>query len=231
MAPPAIGRDEREYGGDREYYLATAADRVFLMPSSPLDLRGLVTYQLFLRGTFDKVGAYPDMHHIGDYKTAINQLTEKGYTRAHKGVDFGVPKGTPIMAAGSGVIVDAGWNNGGYGNYVRIRHDTTYSTAYAHLSRISGGVTRGARVQQGQIIGSVGMTGLATGPHLHYEVLVHDTQVNPLSIKMPIGKKLEGRDLIAVLLWQHRARDVSKRAAGLQQRDQIAERLRPLQLG
>jgi protease-4 len=76
-----------EYGGDREYYLASAADRVFLLPSSPLDLRGLATYQVFLRGTLDKVGAYPDMHHIGDYKTAVNQLTEKGYTRAHKEMD------------------------------------------------------------------------------------------------------------------------------------------------
>src|SRR5207237_5833887 len=76
-----------EYGGDREYYLASAADRVFLLPSSPLDLRGLVTYQVFLRGTLDKIGAYPDMHHIGDYKTAVNQLTEKGYTRAHKEMD------------------------------------------------------------------------------------------------------------------------------------------------
>jgi protease-4 len=76
-----------EYGGDREYYLATAADRVFLMPSSPLDLKGLATYEVFLRGTLDKIGAYPDMHHIGDYKTAPNQLTEKGYTRAHREMD------------------------------------------------------------------------------------------------------------------------------------------------
>src|SRR3954469_24353807 len=76
-----------EYGGDREYYLATAADKVFLMPSSPLDLSGVATYQVFLRGTLDKVGAYPDLHHIGDYKTASNQLTEKGYTRAHKEMD------------------------------------------------------------------------------------------------------------------------------------------------
>ncbi len=76
-----------EYGGDREYYLATAADRIFLMPSSPLDLNGVATYQVFLRGTFDKIGAYPDLHHIGDYKTASNQLTEKGYTRAHKEMD------------------------------------------------------------------------------------------------------------------------------------------------
>ena len=76
-----------EYGGDREYYLATAADRVFLMPSSPLDLTGIATYEVFLRGTLDKIGAYPDLHHIGEYKTAPNQLTEKGYTRAHKEMD------------------------------------------------------------------------------------------------------------------------------------------------
>jgi protease-4 len=76
-----------EYGGDKEYYLASAADRVFLMPSSALDLNGVATYQVFLRGTLDKIGAYPDLHHIGDYKTASNQLTEKGYTRAHKEMD------------------------------------------------------------------------------------------------------------------------------------------------
>jgi protease-4 len=76
-----------EYGGDREYYLATAADRIFLMPASPLDLKGLATYEVFLRGTLDKIGAFPDLHHIGDYKTAPNQLTEKGYTRAQKEMD------------------------------------------------------------------------------------------------------------------------------------------------
>ena len=76
-----------EYGGDREYYLATAADRVFLMPASPLDLNGIATYELFLRGTLDKIGAYPDLHHIGDYKTAVNTFTEKGYTATHKEMD------------------------------------------------------------------------------------------------------------------------------------------------
>src|SRR5881394_469980 len=76
-----------EYGGDREYYLATAADKVFLMPSAPLDLTGIATYQLFLRGTFDKIGAIPDLHRIGDYKTAVNTFTEKGYTAAHKQMD------------------------------------------------------------------------------------------------------------------------------------------------
>ena len=74
-----------EYGGDREYYLATAADKVFLMPSTSLDLTGVATYELFLRGTLDKIGAYPDLHHIGDYKTAVNTFTEKGYTAAHRG--------------------------------------------------------------------------------------------------------------------------------------------------
>src|SRR5690242_7293271 len=76
-----------EYGGDREYYLATAADKIFLMPSTPLDLTGVATYELFLRGTLDKIGAYPDLHHVGDYKTAVNTFTEKGYTAAHKEMD------------------------------------------------------------------------------------------------------------------------------------------------
>src|SRR5216117_1487404 len=76
-----------EYGGDREYYLATAADKVFLMPSSPLDLVGVATYELFLRGTLDKIGATPDLHHIGNYKTAVNTFTEKGFTPAHKEMD------------------------------------------------------------------------------------------------------------------------------------------------
>src|SRR5262245_16785887 len=76
-----------EYGGDREYYLATAADKVFLMPAAPLDLTGVATYQLFLRGTLDKIGAYPDLHHIGDYKTAVNTFTEKAYTPPHKEMD------------------------------------------------------------------------------------------------------------------------------------------------
>src|SRR5882672_112370 len=76
-----------EYGGDREYYLATAADKIFLMPSSPLHLAGVASYELFLRGTLDKIGAYPDLHHIGDYKTASNTFTEKGFTPAHKEMD------------------------------------------------------------------------------------------------------------------------------------------------
>jgi len=117
-----------------------------------------------------------------------------GYSRMHRGVDFGAPPGTPIMAAGDGVIEMAGLN-GEYGNYVRIRHNESYSTAYAHMSRIAVGVRRGAVVHQGQVIGFVGATGLATGPHLHYEVLAHDHQINPMSIKVPSGRQLAGVEL------------------------------------
>lgn len=117
-----------------------------------------------------------------------------GFSKMHKGIDFGVPPGTPIMAAGDGSIEMAG-PNGAYGNYVRIRHGNGFATAYAHMSRIAQGVHTGRRVMQGQIIGFVGSTGRSTGPHLHYEVLQGSAQVNPLSIKVPTGVKLTGRDL------------------------------------
>jgi murein DD-endopeptidase MepM/ murein hydrolase activator NlpD len=117
-----------------------------------------------------------------------------GYSRMHRGVDFGAPAGTPIMAAGDGVIDMAGLN-GEYGNYVRIRHNDSYSTAYAHMSRVAPGLHRGTAVHQGQIIGFVGATGLATGPHLHYEVLAHDHQINPMSVKVPSGRQLAGAEL------------------------------------
>ena len=116
-----------------------------------------------------------------------------GYTKVHKGIDFAAPRGTPIMAAGRGVVVDARWH-GGYGRYVRIRHNATYTTAYAHMSRFAKGLRRGARVRQGQIIGYVGTTGRSTGPHLHYEVLRNNRQVNPLSVKLPTGRTLHGAE-------------------------------------
>ena len=114
-----------------------------------------------------------------------------GYTKIHRGVDFAAPRGTPIMAAGRGVITAAG-RNGAYGLYVRIRHNATYSTAYAHMRAIARGVRRGRRVRQGQTIGFVGSTGRSTGPHLHYEVLRNNRQTNPLRLKLPTGKKLAG---------------------------------------
>jgi murein DD-endopeptidase MepM/ murein hydrolase activator NlpD len=117
-----------------------------------------------------------------------------GYGLMHKGIDFAAPSGTPIYAAGSGRVVTAG-RNGGYGNYIRVRHSGEYSTAYAHLSRFAKGVKAGQRVRQGQVIGYVGTTGRSTGPHLHYEVLRNDQQVNPLQIKQPPTTQLAGADL------------------------------------
>jgi len=117
-----------------------------------------------------------------------------GYNKMHKGIDFAAPRGTRIMAAGNGVVVAAG-RNGGYGLYIRIRHNTTYSTAYAHMRAIAKGVRRGRRVRQGQTIGYVGSTGRSTGPHLHYEVLRNNRQVNPLGLKLPTGRTLKGAEL------------------------------------
>ncbi|HYD70526.1 M23 family metallopeptidase [Azospirillum sp.] len=119
-----------------------------------------------------------------------------GYSKMHKGMDFGAPTGTPVYAAGNGVVEEAG-GNGAYGNYVRIRHNTEVSTAYAHLSRFAKGVKRGMRVDQGDVIGFVGSTGRSTGPHLHYEVLKAGHQVNPKAIDLPTGEKLAGRELQA----------------------------------
>ena len=117
-----------------------------------------------------------------------------GYSLMHKGVDFGAPIGTPIYAAGDGVIQQIGPFSG-YGNYIRIKHTTQYATAYGHISRFAGGFRVGSHVRQGQVIAYVGMTGRATGPHLHYEVLVNGKQINPQSIKLPTGEKLLGKDL------------------------------------
>ena len=107
----------------------------------------------------------------------------------HRGVDFAAPTGTPIIAAGSGVISEAGWYSS-YGRYIRIRHNSTYDTAYAHLSRIARGIRPGARVEQGQVIGYVGSTGRSTGPHLHYEILVNNRKVNPLTVSLPTGEQI-----------------------------------------
>jgi murein DD-endopeptidase MepM/ murein hydrolase activator NlpD len=122
----------------------------------------------------------------------------QGYNKMHRGVDFAAPRGTPIYAAGKGVIERIG-PNGGYGKYIRIRHNSTYDTAYAHLNGFAKGVKRGTRVQQGQVIGYVGSTGRSTGPHLHYEILVDNKQVDPRTIKLPSGKSLRARDLEAFL--------------------------------
>jgi murein DD-endopeptidase MepM/ murein hydrolase activator NlpD len=118
-----------------------------------------------------------------------------GYTRMHKGADFAVYTGTPIMAAGDGII-ERSSRYGSYGNYIRIQHNDTYKTAYAHLSRYGKDIKKGVRVKQGQIIGYSGATGRVTGAHLHYEVLMNSSQVNPMTLKMPTGKKLGRENLI-----------------------------------
>ncbi|HIJ61942.1 MAG TPA: peptidoglycan DD-metalloendopeptidase family protein [Rhodospirillaceae bacterium] len=117
-----------------------------------------------------------------------------GYSTMHRGIDFAVATGTPVLAAGAGVIDFAGPNSS-YGYYVRIRHDAQHATAYAHLSRFAPGIRRGHHVAQGQIIAYSGATGRATGPHLHYEVLVNDQQMNPMSVKFQAGSKLAGKEL------------------------------------
>ena len=117
-----------------------------------------------------------------------------GYTKMHRGVDFAAPSGTPIMAAGDGVVADAGWH-GDYGNLVVLKHTGTFETAYAHMSRIATGLHPGQHVRQGQVIGYVGATGRATGPHLHYEIRIHGQATNPMLVKMQPGQQLVGKDL------------------------------------
>lgn len=117
-----------------------------------------------------------------------------GYNKMHKGVDFAAPRGTPIFAAGDGVIDKLG-RNGGYGNYIRIKHNGTLKSAYAHMHRYAKGMKQGKRVKQGQVIGYVGSTGRSTGPHLHFEVLKHGKQINPRKIKTANREKLAGNEL------------------------------------
>ena len=116
-----------------------------------------------------------------------------GYNKMHRGTDFAAPTGTPIMASGDGVVKKAGWCGGG-GNCVKIRHNSTYQTVYAHMSKFARGIKAGVRVKQGQTIGYVGSTGKSTGPHLHYEVIVNGKKVNSQKLKLPSGKILKGKE-------------------------------------
>ena len=115
-----------------------------------------------------------------------------GYNKMHKGTDFAAPSGTPIMASGAGKITRARWCGGG-GNCVKIKHNSTYETIYAHMKSFARGIKEGKRVKQGQIIGYVGSTGMSTGPHLHYEVIVNGRKVNSQKLKLPSGKILKGK--------------------------------------
>ena len=126
-----------------------------------------------------------------------------GYNKKHQGVDFAAPTGTPIMAAGTGHIEFVG-NNGGAGKYIRIKHLNGYKTSYSHLSKYASGIKKNVRVTQGQTIGYVGNTGLSTGPHLHYEVIYNGERINPMKMKLPSGKKLEGENLKNFLLFKEK---------------------------
>ncbi|MBC8716539.1 MULTISPECIES: M23 family metallopeptidase [Brucella/Ochrobactrum group] len=121
-----------------------------------------------------------------------------GYSRMHTGVDWAAPRGTPIIASGNGVVEKAGWTNG-YGNQTLIRHANGYVSSYSHQNAIARGVSAGQRVRQGQVIGYVGSTGLSTGPHLHYELIVNGTKVDPLRIRLPDNKALRGAELEAFI--------------------------------
>ncbi len=114
-----------------------------------------------------------------------------GYNKMHRGTDFAAPSGTPIMASGSGTVTRARWCGGG-GNCVKIKHNSTYETIYAHMKNFAKGIKEGRKVKQGQIIGYVGSTGMSTGPHLHYEVVVNGKKVNSQKLKLPSGKILKG---------------------------------------
>ena len=116
-----------------------------------------------------------------------------GFNKMHRGTDFAAPMGTPIMASGDGVIKKAGWCGGG-GNCIVIKHNSTYQTIYAHMSKFASGIRSGVRVKQGQTIGFVGSTGKSTGPHLHYEVVVNGKKVNSQKLKLPSGKVLKGEE-------------------------------------
>ncbi len=116
-----------------------------------------------------------------------------GFNKMHRGTDFAAPTGTPIMASGNGIIKKAGWCGGG-GNCVVIKHNSTYQTVYAHMSKFASGIRSGVRVKQGQTIGFVGSTGKSTGPHLHYEVIVNGKKINSQKLKLPSGKILKGKE-------------------------------------
>lgn len=145
----------------------------------------------------------------------------QGYRKMHSGVDFAAPTGTPIMAAGNGTVEVAG-RNGGYGNYIRIRHTDGYKTAYAHLSKFGRGIKSGTYVTQDQIIGYVGSTGMSTGPHLHYEVHLHGKKINPRRLSQLSGKPLSSSEMPAFN--QRRSEiDLLRDAAPVLEKERVAE--------
>jgi murein DD-endopeptidase MepM/ murein hydrolase activator NlpD len=134
------------------------------------------------------------------------------YTKMHTGVDWAAPMGTPIYASGNGVVEKAGWE-GGYGRYIRIRHANGYQTAYGHMSAFARNMAEGKRVRQGQVIGYVGSTGLSTGAHLHYEILINGRHVDPMRIRLPRGRVLDGAALASFEQERERIDNINSRAS------------------
>jgi murein DD-endopeptidase MepM/ murein hydrolase activator NlpD len=132
-----------------------------------------------------------------------------GYFKMHTGVDWAAPSGTPIIAAGNGVVEKAGWA-GGYGRQTVIQHANGYQTTYNHQSRMADGMEPGVKVRQGQVIGYVGSTGLSTGNHLHFEIAVNGTKVDPMRVRLPVGKVLRSDDLVAFKRERERIDDLLK---------------------
>ena len=190
---------------------------VFVDENGKIFENGNILYaNLILRGQYNQLYYFQKKNFDGHYdengksvkkalmKTPINgaRLSSSfgmrkhpilGYNKMHRGTDFAAPEGTPIMASGDGVIIKAGWCGGG-GNCVKIKHNKTYQTVYAHMKNFSNISIPGNRVKQGQIIGYVGSTGLSTGPHLHYEVIENGKKINSQLLKLPPGKSLEGKN-------------------------------------
>ncbi len=180
------------------------------------DTGKIIYASMFVNGNEINLYSFKDNNDIGFYdingksivkslmKTPINgaRLSSSfgmrkhpilGYNKMHRGTDFAAPSGTPIMASGAGKITRARWCGGG-GNCVKIKHNSTYETIYAHMKSFAKGIKEGRRVKQGQIIGYVGSTGMSTGPHLHYEVIVNGKKVNSQKLKLPSGKILKGKE-------------------------------------
>lgn len=199
-------------------HFALMYEGIYTEDGKPVDYGNVLVGEMVLSGNHKRFYRYTDKNGFTDYFNDKGQSVRKallrtpiegarissgfgkrkhpilGYTKVHKGTDFAAPRGTPIFAAGDGVVEVAGWVRG-FGNYVRIRHNGTYSTAYGHMMKFAKGIRKGKRVSQHQVIGYVGTTGRSTGPHLHYEVLKFGHQVNPLGVKLPTGKTLEGQEL------------------------------------
>ena len=188
---------------------------IFVDENGKIFENGNIIYaNLMLRGQYNQLYYFPKKNFDGHYdengksvkkalmKTPINgsRLSSPfgmrkhpilGYNKMHRGTDFAAPEGTPIMASGDGVIIKAGWCGGG-GNCVKIKHNKTYQTVYAHMKNFSNLAIPGSRIKQGQIIGYVGSTGMSTGPHLHYEVIENGKKINSQLLKLPPGKSLDG---------------------------------------